>query len=290
MTYFLDEDQGQFQPRGSDIAPSSWFEGLSAGVTSFMRDRNVNFERQTSVKDESYSTAAPIANRLGIAAIYDRHKDSIVSMEFLPKRPETVDELFMALGPDAPQIVMEMARERAALNPAEWKDLDLTDEGIVARSEARIAAAAKADEEILSMMPNGRAGAEFLGGLIGTMADIRQAPLLLLGAGGGSILKVLGREALLGMAGEAITLPSQFEMAKVTGKAPPNTVRNMIEAAAGGAIIGGGIHARFRSDPERHPEPDPEQRLVWRRDAGLCRRRGRGQRKPDSRVADRLQL
>lgn len=247
MTYFLDDSQETLQPRGNDQPLSTYFQGLSAATSQIMRDTNANFQRQRDLQDEAYATATPLAKRLGIDTIYDLHKDSFASMEHLTKRPETVDDLFMGLGPTAPQIIIDMAREQALADPSGWKDVDLTDEGMQKRATDRRIAEDKDETAILDMMPNGRASAEFIGGMVGMVADVRQIPFLLAGGGGGSFLKVMGREAMLNMAAEGVTLPSRFETAKELGKADPSIIQTLGMAAAGGAIIGGGIHALGRA-------------------------------------------
>lgn len=247
MTYFLDDSQETLQPRGNDRPLSTYFQGLSAATSQMLRDTNANFQRQRDMQDEAYATATPLAKRLGIDTIYDLHKDSFGSMEHLPKRPETVDDLFAGLGPTAPQIIIDMAREQALADPSGWKDVDLTDEGMQKRATARRIAEDKDETAILDMMPNGRASAEFIGGMVGMVADVRQIPFLLLGGGGGSLLKVAGREAALNMTAEAVTLPSRFETAKELGKEDPSVIGTLGMAAAGGAILGGGIHALGRA-------------------------------------------
>lgn len=247
MTYFLDDSQETLQPRGNDQPLSTYFQGLSAATSQMLRDTNANFQRQMETKDESYAIAAPAAQRLGIDSIYEKYKDSVVSMDFLPQKPKTTDELFSMLGPNAPQMVLDMAREQAKANPDAWKDIDLSEQGIQSRVTAQRVKSDAEEQQILDMMPNGRASAEFIGGMVGMVADVRQIPFLLLGGGGGSLLKVAGREAALNMTAEAVTLPSRFETAKELGKEDPSVIGTLGMAAAGGAILGGGIHALGRA-------------------------------------------
>lgn len=248
MTYFLeDAPQQPMAPRGPDRVLSTWLEGVGASFSQMMRDTDANFQRTTELKDESYSVATSAANRLGIDAIYDRNKDSLVSMDFMPQKPKTVDELFMALGPNAPQIVLDMAREQANANPDAWRDLDLSEEGIQRRvTEARVKDDAE-EQLTLDMLPRARGAAQFVGGALGMIADVRQLPFLVAGGGEGSLLKILGREAFLNTASEAVTLPSQFETAKELNKPDPNVLEHLATAATGGAVLGGGIHGLSRA-------------------------------------------
>lgn len=248
MTYFLeDAPQQPMAPRGPDRVLSTWLEGVGASFSQMMRDTDANFQRTTELKDESYSVATSAANRIGIDAIYDRNKDSLVSMDFMPQKPKTVDELFMALGPNAPQIVLDMAREQANANPDAWRDLDLSEEGIQRRvTEARVKDDAE-EQLTLDLLPTARGAAQFVGGALGMIADVRQLPFLVAGGGEGSLLKILGREAFLNTASEAVTLPSQFETAKELNKPDPNVLEHLATAATGGAVLGGGIHGLSRA-------------------------------------------
>lgn len=248
MSYFLeDAPQQPMAPRGPDQLLSTWMQGVGASFYQMLRDTNANFQRQMEVKDESYASATPAAERLGIDAIYDRYKDNVVSMDFLPQKPKTTDELFSMLGPNAPQMVLDMAREQAKANPDAWKDLDLSEEGIQSRVTAQRVKSDAEEQQILDMMPSGRGLAEFVGGAAGMIADVRQIPLLMLGGGGSSLLKIMGREAMLNAALVAITLPSQFETAKELGKPDPNVPSHLIQAAAGGAVLGGALHGLGRA-------------------------------------------
>lgn len=248
MSYFLeDAPQQPMAPRGPDQLLSTWMQGVGASFYQMLRDTNANSQRQMEVKDEGYVTAAPAAERLGIDTIYEKYKDSVVSMDFLPQKPKTTDELFSMLGPNAPQMVLDMAREQAKANPDAWKDLDLSEEGIQARVTEKRVKEDSEEQQILDLLPNGRGLAEFVGGAAGMIADVRQLPFLAFGGGEGSLLRIIGREAFLNTAAEAVTLPSQFETAKELGKPDPNVPSHLIQAAAGGAVLGGALHGLGRA-------------------------------------------
>ena len=248
MSYFLeDAPQQPMAPRGPDQLLSTWMQGVGASFHQMLRDTNANSQRQMEVKDEGYATAAPAAERLGIDTIYEKYKDSVVSMDFLPQKPKTTDELFSMLGPNAPQMVLDMAREQAKANPDAWKDLDLSEEGIQARVTEKRVKEDSEEQQILDLLPNGRGLAEFVGGAAGMIADVRQLPFLAFGGGEGSLLRIIGREAFLNTAAEAVTLPSQFETAKELGKPDPNVPSHLIQAAVGGAALGGALPALGRA-------------------------------------------
>lgn len=248
MTYFLDDAPIPFKPRGNDLAPSTWTEGLAASTSQMMRDTNASWQREREVRNERFTTAEPIARRVGIEALNERYERDGPGFDHLRPAPKTVDEFFSMLPMDeASEIALTLGRELAEADPKAWADLDLSDDGIEERVTKRRIAEDAEEAAILDMMPNGRASAEFIGGMAGMIADVRQIPFLVVGGGGGSILKIMGREAALNMAAEGVTLPSRFDTAKELGKSDPSIIQTLGMAAAGGAIIGGAVGALGRA-------------------------------------------
>lgn len=247
MTYFLDDSQETLQPRGNDQPLSTYFQGLSAATSQMLRDTNASWQRQREVRRERFTAAEPVARRVGIEALNERYERDGPGFDHLRPAPKTVDEFFSMLpGNEASEIALTLGREMAEADPTAWADLDLSPEGIEKRVTERRIAEDKEETEILDMMPSGRASAEFLGGMAGMVADVRQLPFLLAG-GGGSILKIMGREAALNMAAEGVTLPSRFDTAEELGKPDPSIIQTLGMAAAGGAIIGGAVGALGRA-------------------------------------------
>ena len=248
MTYFLDDASVPFKPRGNDVVPSTWVQGLAASTSQMMRDTNASWQREREVRNERFTTAEPIARRVGIEALNERYERDGPGFDHLRPAPKTVDEFFSMLPmDDASEIALTLGREMAEADPKAWADLDLSDDGVEERVTKRRIAEDKDEAAILDMMPNGRASAEFIGGMAGMIADVRQIPFLVVGGGGGSILKIMGREAALNMAAEGVTLPSRFDTAKELGKSDPSIIQTLGMAAAGGAIIGGAVGALGRA-------------------------------------------
>lgn len=240
MTFFLNEynPAKQRPAQGPDMAPTGFAKGLGATTSTAMRDSNANFLRQREVRNERKITAEPIARRIGIDDLNAWYQANDAGYDHLRPAPTTVDDFFAMHGPLAADIAFDIARTSEKHNPDKWKDLDLTDTGIEARVTARRIAEYQDEAMIRAMMPRYGGVADLLGGMVGATADVRNLPFLFVGGGGGSFLRVLGREAALNAAAEAVTLPSRFETAKELGKADPNVLETLATAALGGAAFG----------------------------------------------------
>lgn len=244
MTYFLEDAPVKPMPaRGPDQMPSSFLEGIGAATSAYMLDRNVLAARQSAVTSETSDTVSQVYDRIGEAEILRNLKAKGLVPDMMTALPHDA----IRYNHEASDAVLQMGRDAAAANPDAWTGTDLSPEGIQKRANEALQAERNADEETLSMLPKGRGAAEFIGSVFGTIADPRQLPLLLAGGGGGSVLKVMAREAMLNVSAEAVTLPSQYEMAKVLDRPDPDVARNLLTAAAGGAVIGGGMHGLGRA-------------------------------------------
>lgn len=244
MTYFLEDAPVKPMPaRGPDQMPSSFLEGIGAATSAYMLDRNVLAARQSAVTSETSDTVSQVYDRIGEAEILRNLKAKGLVPDTMTALPHDA----IRYNHEASDAVLQMGRDAAAANPDAWTGTDLSPEGIQKRANEALQAERNADEETLSMLPKGRGAAEFIGSVFGTIADPRQLPLLLAGGVGGSVLKVMAREAMLNVAAEAVTLPSQYEMAKVLDRPDPDVARNLLTAAAGGAVLGGGMHGLGRA-------------------------------------------
>ena len=143
--------------------------------------------------------------------------------------------------------MLKYAREKAFENMEDWADLDLTDYGIEAETNRRLQAEYAEAKTLVEMMPSGQGAAEFVGGMAGVTADVRNVPFLLLGGGSGSLVRIMGREAAYNMAAEAAFLPSQFEMADRLEIQDPDVVETLAMAAGAGAVLGGGVELAARA-------------------------------------------
>ncbi len=245
MTFFLTDPKAAPAPRGPDLPMTGLSEGIGAATSQMMRDTNANFLRQREVIAERDKTAGPVAARLGMdrmrKLLEERNQKATAAgmpeqVVEIPDDPVKAAEL---LGPNGSKAILEIAREAAAADPENWSDLDLSDEGVEKRVTERRKIEDRDESAILAMMPGGRVVAELVGGMAGAVADVRQIPFLLMGGGGGSVLRTMGREALMNGTAEALTLPSQFEVARELEKEAPNAVQQIAIGAAAGAVLGG---------------------------------------------------
>lgn len=219
MTFMLDEfDPNKVQPRkGPDMQPQGFLPSWMAASSQMMRDTNASFLLQRQRSNEEIRLAKEIGPRIGMLPEYPVHATDVIAK----------------------------AREAAAADPNAWKGVDLSDEGIDARVTERLRTE-DADDTMIMSMSNYPVLASLAGGITGAMADVRNVPFLLMGGGGGSLLRILGQEAFLGGLGEAVTLPSQYEMAKVLDKPDPNPISQIALGAVGGAVISSAAHALGR--------------------------------------------
>ena len=247
MTFLLDDfDPAKVQPRrGPDVRPSSLGAAVGASTSTFYRDINANFLRQREVIRERDTSASGAATRLGMDGIRplleERNRKAQASgmnsqMVDIPSDPAEAAAL---LGPNGSKAIMDLAREAAKADPEAWADMDLTEEGVEARVTAR-RVAEDADEAQILAMSNNPVMAQLIGSTAAALVDVRALPLMFMG-GGGSILRIMGREALLGMGFVGLTLPSQFNTADELGKADPNVGEQLAFGAVAGAAIGGAV-------------------------------------------------
>lgn len=244
MTYFLDDAPVKpMAARGPDQMPSTWTEGVGAAFSQMQRDTNANFQRQHEVTAETALTVGSVYERLGEAEILR----SLKSKGLIPDLVQALPQDAIRYNRAATEAVLQMGRDAQTANPDVWSGVDLSEEGIQKRVTDMRVAEDRDEQQTLDMLPKGRGSAAFLGGAAGMIADARQLPFLAVGGGSGSVLKVMGREAALNVAAEAVTLPSQYETAKELGKPAPDLLSQLGMAAAGGAVLGGGMHGLGRA-------------------------------------------
>lgn len=238
MTFFLDDAQKELQPVRS-VAPVRMFDGgLSAATSKTMLETNANLRLQREENDESSSVTKEAIKRMGEADALALLKDKGLA----PPMLETLQGGdLLRYNDQARAALLEEARSRAAADPAAWEGVDLSDEGMKARVDERLRAEHEDATSALDAMTSGRGITELFGGMVGMTADIRNLPFLFMGGGSGSILSVMGREAAINVAAEAVTLPSQFEMAKRLDVPNPDVVSQLSIAAGAGAVLGGAI-------------------------------------------------
>lgn len=249
MTFFIQEPSAppKIKARNPDVSLAEGFGGgLGAAITVSSLENDANFVARRTGVQERASRGWDAASRIGADAIRERAQqrglsDSAIDAftVMMDRRPPNMDERMEA-------VVFELAGEAATDNPDEWSDLDVSDEAIEKATNERLQSEYEDAQAILEMMPSGQGLARFIGGMIGITADVKNLPFLAAGGGGGSILRVMGREAMINATAEAAFLPSQFEMAERLEIPDPDVVTQLSMAAAAGGILGGAIEAGSR--------------------------------------------
>jgi hypothetical protein len=205
------------------------------------RDVSFRFSREKSV--EAKGVAQDAGKRLDLNEVIKRGKERGL---YAKGEPKTLDEA-MALDWRTGPLVMEMSREAAAATPDKWKDLDLSDAGMEARVFQRLSAETAELNDLLALSPKMGAVTQFMVGMAAVTADVKNLPFLFVGGGTGSLLKVMGREAAINTAAEAVSLPGQVDMAKGLGIEPPDVGETLAMAAVGGAVFGGVLEGAMRA-------------------------------------------
>lgn len=254
MTFFLNgpAEMPKIKANNPDVDLPTWGEGLGAAWDTAQLENDSNFvaaRRRIGVKD---NLAEQVVPRLGMdqirPIIEERNAKAIANG--MPSQvvdiPDNVEDAVALMGPNFSERAIEMAREAAAADPDGWADVDLSDEAIEAQTNEVLRAEYEDAQQILEMMPGGRGAAEFIGGMAGITADVKNLPFLALGGGSGSIFRVMGREAAINMAAEAAFLPSQYKMAERLDIPDPSVASQLALAAGAGAILGGAMTAAQR--------------------------------------------
>lgn len=240
MTFLLGKGQPVAPDPNSKPLTTFW-DGTRAAGGMEWQDADVARQRTRQVSNETQGIVEQAYPLLGEQAVLQRLKDKGM-----------VPEVMVALPPDALRYnqrakdeVLEMAREAAEVEPDKWAGMDLSQEGIEARVTERRAKELKENEAILAMSPMpGLAG--FIGTMGAAMMDPVNIGLTTFSGGGGSLLRVMGREAVVNMTAEAITLPARFRTADELDKAAPSIIETLAIGAAGGAILGGAMEGLAR--------------------------------------------
>lgn len=240
MTYFLQSnDAPKIKAQNPQSDLSSWFGGLGAAFTKSAMENDANFTAARKQRDVQFEMAQQAAPRVGIQALNDWYTETGAGYDHIRPAPQTTDEFFAMHGNEAYRMVLDVARQQADADPAKWADMDLSDAAVEKQVNERLRTEYEDAQLTLDMMSGGRGAAEFLGGLGGITADIKNLPFLLIGGGSGSIMRVLGREAAINVAAEATFLPSQFDMAERLNIPDPDIRTQLAMAAVGGAVFGG---------------------------------------------------
>lgn len=254
MTFFLNgpDTMPKIKANAPAVDLPTWGQGLMAAGSSAQLENDSNFvaaRRRIAVRDDMAQQVVP---RLGMEQIRPliEARNAKAIAQGMPSQvvemPDNVEDAVSLMGPNFSSKAIEMAREAAAADPEAWADVDLSDEAIENQTNERLRAEHEDAQQILEMMPGGRASAEFIGGMAGITADVKNLPFLALGGGGGSIARVMGREAAINMGAEAAFLPAQYEMAERLDIPDPSVAAQLAMAAGAGSILGGAMTAAQR--------------------------------------------
>lgn len=246
MTFIIPESTPVPVRRGPDIAPSTNAQAMGAAARDYLRSVNAFMQRQQQVVGEQDALAAQAMARLGpqgMKPIIEEFNRKTVDLG-LPERtiPEDAapDDIMGKLGANGSKAVLEAARAAALADPEAWADLDISPEGIEARVTERRKADAQADADLIAMSPN-PTRSSIIGSLAGGLVDPVNLALMPFGLGGGSILRIMGREAMLGAAAEGIQYPTATKVAAELDQQAPDLMKSLAIGAAGGAVLGGAI-------------------------------------------------
>lgn len=233
MTYFLDDAPEQAVKIGpsQDEVPEQpgFLQGFGASFDAAAIERNSFLLQQRTVRRVASERAQSALDRMDqdevAKALQERN---VIGYWLDPKVAVNGD-------PRAAAVVIQMARQQAQAAPDAWADLDLSDESMVSEAQASLQERYQSEMEVAS-----RTGGvtNFLGSTAAMMADPRNLSFMLLTAGRGSFLSVMGREAMINVLAEGVTLPSQFEMADVLDIPDPSVSEALATAAIGGAAFG----------------------------------------------------
>jgi hypothetical protein len=245
MTYFLRDGKPEpIKARGPDMGPTGILDTTPAGFGLAQLEYNANQRAQREDNKERHEVASQAIGRMGgvgRSELRARLAQKGLDEAYLDSIDRLSDEALTGSF-DIRDMILEMAREKAGQSPDQWKDMDLSEEGMKARVDARLQAEHQMHSDVMSMAGP---GAQFVGGLLGGAAgltvDVRNVPFLAFGGGGPTIFRRMGSAAVANVAAEAAFLPSAFEMAERLQIPDPDIAQTLALAAVGGAAFQGGM-------------------------------------------------
>lgn len=139
------------------------------------------------------------------------------------------------------QVVNAAAAQAAtsADEAARWAGYPLTYDGFQKTVLDRRKAELEEAQRILDQ-PGGTV-AEFAGGLTSGVADPVNLFLLPFGVGG-SLVRTVASEAVLGAVGAGLSLPNEFRVAEELGQPNPDGISTVTQGMIGGAVVGGAFY------------------------------------------------
>ncbi len=242
MTYFLN---------GGDEVPTVPVDLPEAGIPSLGERFGAGFTMGGLENDANFVARRTTRKVMGerVQAIKDIAGEGPI-LEHLQSQgliPETLTFLHPGIVETSDKIqseILRFAQGEAERDPKKWSGLGVSDQDIADETNARLQAEYADARFIAEVSPGGVP--EFAGGMAAMTVDVKNIPFLLAGGGGGSFLRVVGREAFINMAAEMAFLPAQFDMAERLDIPDPNISAQLLMAAGGGAVFGGVLEGAAR--------------------------------------------
>lgn len=236
MTFFIGEQAGVAR-RGPNVALSTNAEAMGASARSYWREVDTFIGSSAKTEMESINVGKVAGEKIGIAALNDWYQQNDAGYDHLRPAPATVDDFIAMHGRQGTDIILNLARDAAATDPNNWSGIDVSQEGIDSRVTEQLKAETDADEAAIALSPN-PIRSQLLGGLAGGMADpINLATIPF--SGGGSFLRILGREALLNAGVEAAQFNTRKKFAERVDQEAPDFLTSVLMGGLTGAALGG---------------------------------------------------
>jgi len=226
---------------GPQVGPSSIGQGFLAAFRKSQMENDANFLASRRTRSEIERRALEAVDKMDPAFLEEQ-----VRTRGLYTGGLSLQEAIRA-NPKVASTVLHFARRDASANPDNWSDLNLSDEDIRKTVNDSLRAEYQEQVQILEMLPGDHPVMEFVAGMGGITADIKNLPFLALGGGPGTLGRVFLREAAINTAAETAFLPSQFEMADRLDISDPNVAQQLATAFVAGGAFGVGVEALRRA-------------------------------------------
>ncbi|WP_220747257.1 MULTISPECIES: hypothetical protein [Jannaschia] len=209
-------------------------QGFAAAYRATNLEDNANFRVQRERTRVEEDLGQRVLDALGTdAVVAEMRRQGIAQADQFLERDVQRD---LMLREYALKVARRAQRDGTPLLP----DMDFSSEAVQQTVNDTLRREYQAAQDDLETLPPGSFLPQFGGAVVSGVADLRQAPFLILGgAAGGSAMRVIGREAAINMATEAATLPSQFAMAERLDIPDPSVSGQLAMAAAVGGIFAG---------------------------------------------------
>ena len=218
------------QPTGED---TSFWTGVGGGFTAERIEIDSYGYTASTRREVQDELSSRVEEKIGADALNAAIAEA-EAREAGPERP-------VGPGPTAPPVRLRVIREIA-----EREGVDgFTTEAIEAETRRRVQAEHADAMEAMAWMGGPRIVGEILGRGGAAVTDPTSLALIPFG-GGGSIARIVAREAFLGATAEALVLPQRFKMAKYLDRPDPNVALHIGLGAVAGGVIGGGMAAGAR--------------------------------------------